>query len=213
MCGSPTCGNTPLCQRPGQSVKGHGNTDASSLARTPGGAQPRLQGSPVATASGWPALPLPPPPPALPISKITQKAGAEDCAESGSTTCSESMASEPLTFHDFHEDKERPTCMLQVVVERECRFFRISSSTLHTINSGRRKRPTPEGVTKGLRVFVHGLPAVKRARWQHPMNWCVAKVLQRVGCEAFIRRGELFAPLDAGNSGEIVRLDFVTERF
>lgn len=101
---------------------------------------------------------------------------------------------------------------LQVLIQRECRFLRLNDTVLYPLTSEKRRKPLMEGVSKNLRVFVHGLPGLKRSKWQHPLAWCVANLLLRLGCEAFVKRGELFAPLNGSLGGEIVRVDFAQAR-
>jgi len=101
---------------------------------------------------------------------------------------------------------------LEILIVHSCRFLRLNDTVLYPLAKEKRRKPLLEGVNKNLRAFVYGLPNLKRSKWQQPLAWCVANILQGAGCEAFVRRGELFAPIDGCLGGEIVRIDFAQAR-
>merc|ERR1712127_713884 len=99
-------------------------------------------------------------------------------------------------------------------MKRECACLRILCCTLVAAPPKPPKQRSwlpLGGVKQCLRVYVQGLPALKRHKWQQPMAWSVAVLLQRAGCPAFVKRGELFAPLDSEGS-ELVRVDLCAPR-
>lgn len=114
---------------------------------------------------------------------------------------------------------------LQALIEGECAFLRLNGTEIHPLTMRKkvsidgagmshsaRRKPCYEDIKKNLRVFVHGLPQFKRSKWQLPLTWCVANLLQRAGCEAAVKRGDLFAPLNGRAGGEFVRIDFFLAR-
>lgn len=102
---------------------------------------------------------------------------------------------------------------LATLVKQECTWLRVTSCTLLQLapRSAKHQRSSPGGVTRSLRICVEGLPAVKRHKWQQPLSFAVAGILERAGCPALVKRGELFAALDA-QEGELVRLDLCAPR-
>jgi len=104
---------------------------------------------------------------------------------------------------------------------RECRFLRIEDYILQearktpgraaaaaAARAGQRQIGKIEAGTKMfLRVFVQGLPTLKRSRWHMPLCWVVSKVLQKVNCYASLRCRELYVAMDDSNE-EFVRIDF-----
>lgn len=117
---------------------------------------------------------------------------------STSTTCSESENLGNANAFDFPCTESK----LKNLVERECRFLRIHGHQVHTKVS---KRAGRRGITTTLRFYIHNLPSAKRAKWLLPLLRAVAALLQRYGCAAMVRGGELYAPLSAG---VFVRIDF-----
>merc|ERR1712050_237540 len=115
----------------------------------------------------------------------------------------EHVASDGTSVHS-EEDEE---VALSSLVRRECAFLRIASSVLVRLDSAQSARLPVRDVTQSLRVCIHGLPAQKRMKWQNPLAWSVALALQRSGCAAFVKRGQLFAPLHASSAAdaEVVR--------
>lgn len=123
-----------------------------------------------------------------------------------SVDCVSSLASQPPCARGEVEPK------LASLIKHECRFLQITSCTLVALAPRGSKRSASGGTTQCLRVCVSGLPALKRHKWQQPLAWSVASVLQRVGCPAIVRRGELFAPLTADDDSELVRVDLCAPR-
>merc|ERR1712080_501056 len=117
-----------------------------------------------------------------------------------------------LAEDDSDLESEVPdTCMhaessLIALVTRECSFLRIASCTLQTLDSDQQLRSPMEGVTQCLRVCVNNLPRLKRHTWQPPMAWAVANILQRAGCQAIVKRAQVYVPLGV-DSGDLVRVD------
>merc|ERR1719195_927911 len=103
---------------------------------------------------------------------------------------------------------------LSQLIQRECAFLRITSSTVMALapRSSSTKRVPLRSVRQCLRICIIGLPGLKRHKWQQPLAWAVAGVLERAGCPAFVRRGELFASLDTREGGELVRVDLCAPR-
>jgi hypothetical protein len=91
-------------------------------------------------------------------------------------------------------------------VERECAFLRLNGHVVHAQPSDKARR---QGMAMNLRFYVRGLPSAKRAKWQQPLCWSVAAVLQRVGLPVQMRGGELYG---AVREGVYVRLEFVSGR-
>jgi len=100
---------------------------------------------------------------------------------------------------------------LPELVKRECQFLRIVDCTLHPLDAVQGRKLPVSGVTHCLRVCVIGLPSLKRHKWEQPLAWSVAKVLQRAGCEAIVKRGVLLTPM-TGNCDDLVRVDFCAPR-
>merc|ERR1712038_1555551 len=98
---------------------------------------------------------------------------------------------------------------LALLLRRDCAFLKITSSSLMPLapRTSSTKRVPLRSVSQCLRICVVGLPGLKRHKWQQPLAWAVAGVLERAGCPAFVRRGELFASLDTQEGGELVRVD------
>lgn len=103
---------------------------------------------------------------------------------------------------------------LALLLKRECAFLKITGSSLMPLapRSSSTKRVPLRSVNQCLRICINGLPGLKRHKWQQPLAWAVAGVLERVGCPAFVRRGELFASLDTKEGGELVRVDLCAPR-
>jgi len=59
-----------------------------------------------------------------------------------------------------------------------------------------------------MRVFIQGLPVAKRSKWQCPLAFAMMSILQLQGYAAFVKRGQLFTPLDTATGSEVVRVDF-----
>jgi hypothetical protein len=128
------------------------------------------------------------------------------------STDSETSPPAGLPELGFPEAVQREPCaLLEALIKTECQFLLIGSCMVHSVNHELRRKPLPVGVDKCLRVFIHGLPVVRRSKWQHPLAWCVAGVLKRVGCKAFIKRGELFVAF-GGSANEVVQIEFSAER-
>merc|ERR1740121_2456389 len=162
---------------------------------------------------------------AAPVSPVVLRfehfsSGASSC----STASPSSDAASPLpvaqAFHSVSTPSVAtpPSCAeeskLAALVTRECGFSEITGCTLMQLapRSSKSKRASPGGVTQCLRVCVVGLPQLKRHKWQQPLLLSVASVLEGKGCPALIRRGELFASLDATEGGEMVRVDICAPR-
>jgi len=103
---------------------------------------------------------------------------------------------------------------LALLLRRECAFLKITGSSLMPLapRSSGTKRVPLRSVSQCLRICIIGLPGLKRHKWQQPLAWAVAGVLERAGCPAFVRRGELFASLDTHEGGELVRVDLCAPR-
>jgi len=101
---------------------------------------------------------------------------------------------------------------LASLIKHECAFLKITGWALSASTPHSSKKPSLAGVTQCLRMCVSGLPSQKRHKWQTPLAWSVACVLQRAGCPAIVKRGELFAPLGADDGGELVRVDLCSPR-
>jgi len=103
---------------------------------------------------------------------------------------------------------------LALMLRRECAFLKITGSSLMPLapRSSNTKRVPLRSVSQCLRICIIGLPGLKRHKWQHPLACAVAGVLERAGCPAFVRRGELFASLDTREGGELVRVDLCAPR-
>jgi len=100
---------------------------------------------------------------------------------------------------------------LTSLIRQECAFLRIVDMFLVPLESAQADKLPVKGVSKCLRVCINGLPAKKRMKWQNPLAWSVALMLQRAGCPAFVKRSQLFAPLEA--EGELVRVDLCAPRW
>lgn len=135
------------------------------------------------------------------------------CPESEIQECSSEATPNCCWERDDTEglDSTSPT-PLQSLIELNCRFLLLQEFVLHPLRTENRQKSLPEGVTKCLRIFIRGLPVAKRSKWQHPLSWTALQILQRVGCEAFVKRGQLFAPLDGASGSEVVRVDFSPSR-
>merc|ERR1719330_643966 len=120
----------------------------------------------------------------------------------------EKVASDSMSAHDEEE------ATLSSFIARECAFLRISSSVLVPLDSTQSAKLPVRNVTQCLRICIRGLPAQKRMKWQNPLAWSVALTLQRSGCAAFVKRGQLYAPLHASASvdTELVRVDLCAPR-
>jgi hypothetical protein len=123
-------------------------------------------------------------------------------SDAGSSPASTTMSKD--------EHDEQPA--LAVLMKRECAFLRISSCSLINLSEAQSAKLSVKNVKECLRVCVDGLPVLKRHKWQQPLAWCAAQVLQRAGCPAFVRRGDLFAPLDTRENGSVVRVDLCASR-
>lgn len=101
-----------------------------------------------------------------------------------------------------------------LMVQQYFTSLRVTSSTLMPLvsRSAKSKRTAPSSVTRCLRVCVEGLPAMKRNKWTQPFALEVAGVLECMECPAMVRRGELFASLDATAGGEMVFVDLCAPR-
>jgi len=134
-----------------------------------------------------------------------------------STAATESSDSElplervrsPSGASEFSQPEEPKLAKL---VRRECAFLRIVNCAMVPLAPRTKKRVPLGGVAQCLRVCVIGLPSLKRHKWQQPLAWAVAHALERVGCPAAVRRGELFAAMDAEDGGELVRIDLCAPR-
>jgi hypothetical protein len=127
-------------------------------------------------------------------------------------TWSDATDSEGGTLDTASKCSEEHEARLAMLVQRECRFLQIVDSSLQLLEAADLKRLPLKCVTHCLRVSVDGLPSLKRHRWQQPLLLSVAAILQRVGCAAFVRRGELFAPVDGASSEILVRVDLCAPR-
>jgi len=97
---------------------------------------------------------------------------------------------------------------LQMLIENDFGLFRIQRCVLHPLNQQGRHKALPDGVNTCLRVFMEGLPVAKRSKWQVPLGYAMLSLLQCKGCDAFVKRGQLFARLQGSADGEVVRVDF-----
>lgn len=93
---------------------------------------------------------------------------------------------------------------LATLVPQECGFLRLNG---HTVHFHTKAHSLGYGLT--IRFYVVGLPWAKRSKWQQPLFWTVARVLQRAGCDARVRSGQLLVPVTVDVS---VRVDFVAGR-
>jgi len=130
--------------------------------------------------------------------------GLPDCADM------ETVASDSSSVQG-EEDEE---VALSSLIRRECAFLRIASSALVPLDSAQSAKLPVRDVSQSLRICIHGLPAQKRMKWQNPLAWSMAITLQRSGCAAFVKRGQLFAPLHASSAAdaEVVRVDLCAPR-
>jgi hypothetical protein len=95
---------------------------------------------------------------------------------------------------------------LAQLVEQECGFLRLNGHMMRPDSSDKARR---QGVALALRFFVRGLPAAKRAKWQQPLCWAAAGVLQRFGLDARMQGGELQVQLE---HGKCARVEFMAGR-
>lgn len=100
-------------------------------------------------------------------------------------------------------------CPLIAVLLYECRFLLLRSISLmrHKCVESMR-RSSQDDINWHIHVVAYGLPTVKRDRWHSALSWCVLRLLQRVDCQAYLRRGVLFAPLNGRSGGEMARVHF-----
>merc|ERR1711920_248924 len=131
--------------------------------------------------------------------------GLPDCADM------DNVASDSTSVHSEEEEEE---VALSSLVRHECAFLKIASSVLVPLDSAQSAKLPVRNVTQSLRICIHGLPVQKRMKWQNPLAWSVALTLQRSGCAAFVKRGQLYAPLDAlsATDTEVVRVDLCAPR-
>lgn len=99
-------------------------------------------------------------------------------------------------------------CLLVSILKQECRFMRLRGWAVLF--------PDPQVATKQppyvcLRVFVEGLPWVRRAKWLQPLRRAVAGLLHGAGHAAVIQGGNLFAPLDL-DCLRVARVEFAAAR-
>jgi len=120
----------------------------------------------------------------------------------------EKAASDSMSEHGEEE------VALSSFIACECAFLKISSLVLVPLDSAQSAKLPVREVTQCLRVCIRGLPAQKRMKWQNPLAWSVALTLQRSGCAAFVKRGQLYAPLHASSAvdTELVRVDLCAPR-
>jgi len=95
---------------------------------------------------------------------------------------------------------------LVAAVERGCGFLKLNGHAIHAHSSERARR---QGMAVNLRFYVRGLPSAKRAKWQQPLYWSVATVLQRLGLDLRMQGGELHLPVQ---EDIFIRLEFVAGR-
>jgi len=145
---------------------------------------------------------------ATPTSATDSAISPRSTTESGSLLPLESVSSpssaSPKSESPHEESK------LAALVRRECAFLRITGCSLGPTMPRTSKRK-PQSM-QCLRICVVGLPSLKRHKWQQPLAWAVACTLERAGCPASVRRGELFAALNAEEGGEMVRVDLCAPR-
>jgi len=112
---------------------------------------------------------------------------------SASSDCSAQLPADQLNAEPPSVDRQG--CSLVLMVQQECSFLKIISCTMMQLapRSSKTKREAPSGVSRYLRVCDEGLPSLKRHKWQQPLAWAVAGVLERKQCLVAVRRGELFA--------------------
>ena len=105
-------------------------------------------------------------------------------------------------------------------VERGCGFMRLNGHGLHAYSSEKARR---RGMAMNVRFYVRGLPSAKRAKWQQPLYWSAAAVLQSLGLDVRMQGGELYVPVrrgrpgmgprvESGEVGIVIRLEFVAGR-
>jgi len=92
---------------------------------------------------------------------------------------------------------------LVALVEQECAFLRLSGHSVRAYDNDRARR---QGMALNVRFFVLGLPSAKRAKWQQPLCWAAAAVLQRAGLQVKMHAGELRVSV---RKGLFVRLELV----
>eukprot|EP00747_Dinoflagellata_sp_TGD_P018716 gnl/TRDRNA2_/TRDRNA2_126689_c0_seq1.p1 gnl/TRDRNA2_/TRDRNA2_126689_c0~~gnl/TRDRNA2_/TRDRNA2_126689_c0_seq1.p1 ORF type:complete len:231 (+),score=34.34 gnl/TRDRNA2_/TRDRNA2_126689_c0_seq1:73-765(+) len=124
-------------------------------------------------------------------------------SSSASTACSEGDMSPEMSIA-LDEASER----LAAFVQKECGWLRIHGHGLHKESSQRTRRR--RGSVATLRFYVNGLPWAKRAKWEQPLLWAVAAVLQRNHPTAMMKGGELTVPLQ--DLGATLRIDFAAAR-
>lgn len=118
------------------------------------------------------------------------------------------------------ENRARGELVVQLILQ-ECGFLRIQEYTLQDVRRNhwvpvapgeeRQRNRVEAGTCMFLRMFVEGLPALKRSKWHMPLCWAVSKILQKADCNAFLRCRELYVPTDKTNS-TFVKVDFLAAR-
>merc|ERR1712217_526078 len=101
---------------------------------------------------------------------------------------------------------EQSTHHIYELVESECGFLRLRGHSIHAEVT--RKKPR-RGIAGTLRIYMEGLPRVKRAKWYQPLCWSVMAMLQRCGCTMRMQNGELYVQ---AREGIVLRLDFAATR-
>mmetsp|Transcript_168081 Transcript_168081/g.539768 ORF Transcript_168081/g.539768 Transcript_168081/m.539768 type:complete len:444 (-) Transcript_168081:56-1387(-) len=118
------------------------------------------------------------------------------------------------------ENRALGELVIQLILQ-ECGFLRIREYTLQAVRRShwvpmapgeeRQRNRVEAGTCMFLRIFVEGLPALKRSKWHMPLCWAVSKILQKADCNAFLRCRELYVPTDKTNS-TFVKVDFLAAR-
>jgi len=151
-------------------------------------------------------------PPGL-SSGIARSPVSISCSESDTrcASCSESDSNKE-GGGQFSNSQSAPSMVEKDFVQRlcntvvkECSFLRISSTKLCYEVSKRAKR---HGSIATLRIYVDGLPLIKRAKWSAPLIWSVSAVLQRQGCSSKVQNKELYVLVNYAH----VRIDLVAAR-
>jgi len=143
-----------------------------------------------------------------PLATFAQSIASTSCA-----SCSESESNNG--GDDLLGDSQIATSMVEKdfverlcdTVVKECGFLRIRSTELRDEVSN---RATRHGSIATLRIYVNGLPLIKRAKWLAPLLWSVSAVLQRHGCPSKVQSNELYVPVNDGANH--VRIDLVAAR-
>lgn len=101
-------------------------------------------------------------------------------------------------------ESEGPCSALVDMIKQECAFLCIRGFVLHEKRKVNSRRP--EAVEQCLRVFIRGLPLVKRSKWLIPLSYAVLAALRRCGCDCHVKKDGLY--LHGPDDGSIVRVEF-----